>query len=412
MSNNTNMKETQVEIAILAAIDRYNYGDLLFPLILREYLQNIEGVNIGYYGLVDADFESCGSIKTRSFSEFYEQYAKSSQPNIVIIGGGCVIGCQAGKLYSFLRPTPMLNLYSLLSRILHLPDPANAIARKKLNIKWGRYPLCPAKVNDKTLLIYNAVGDKFKPYPDLISNFRDAKYFSVRNSKLYDSLEAVLEKSKLALCPDSATVMSLIWPQEKLRDMASDDVTDILSNHKGGYIVFQAKLKMMRRIKTIKRQLIRLYNETGLPIILLPIGRAHRHEDDVLLNELDRQLDIPTRLANVMHINDVMCLIAHSKLFIGSSLHGNITAMSYAVPHLGIGNISKVDQYLKHWDTEPNKTMGTVSLSRICEGARIVLQQSDKEKLIANAERLSRLSSQSLEDIAAIVNEYCDTQTS
>jgi polysaccharide pyruvyl transferase WcaK-like protein len=45
-----------------------------------------------------------------------------------------------------------------------------------------------------------------------------------------------------------------------------------------------------------------------------------------------------------------MYLISNSKIFIGTSLHGIITAMSYMVPYIGVFKENrKIDEYLKTW---------------------------------------------------------------
>ena len=54
-----------------------------------------------------------------------------------------------------------------------------------------------------------------------------------------------------------------------------------------------------------------------------------------------------------MNIYEVMYFIARSKFFAGTSLHGNITSMSYSVPHIGLNkSITKLDEYLRTWDLE------------------------------------------------------------
>lgn len=400
----------QMEIAVLGALDRYNYGDLLFPSILRNYLpKETKEIDIKYYGLIEADFEEFSGVQIRPFSEFYSKFKDSDAKNVIIIAGGSVVGSPAGRLYSYLTDSSaMLNLCSSLCNRLHLPDPLSRMAQKELDITWGEFPLCPPKPNSRTLLIYNAVGDKFKSNRNLIENLKCADYLSVRNPNLFDALRQILDRTKLALCPDSAAVMSRIWSKDSLAGMAGGDARRIIQNYKNGYIVFQAKLNARRRIKTIRKQLNRLYHNTELPILFIPLGRAHRCEDHVFLNELTEKLDIPSQMADVTQLHDIMCLIAHSTLFIGTSLHGNVTAMSYAVPHLGITNISKLDQYLKCWDIEPNNVTGTVNLSHICDGALNVLHNADKNELRENARRLSELAENNLNTISELVSKYCN----
>jgi len=48
-----------------------------------------------------------------------------------------------------------------------------------------------------------------------------------------------------------------------------------------------------------------------------------------------------------------MALIANASLYIGTSLHGVITAMSYGLPYVGLNKKQvKVQQYLKTWGVE------------------------------------------------------------
>ena len=48
-----------------------------------------------------------------------------------------------------------------------------------------------------------------------------------------------------------------------------------------------------------------------------------------------------------------MSLISNSIFFAGTSLHGNITSMAFAVRHIGLNKkITKLNEYLKTWEIE------------------------------------------------------------
>ncbi len=53
-------------------------------------------------------------------------------------------------------------------------------------------------------------------------------------------------------------------------------------------------------------------------------------------------------LINQPNIFDIMWLIKHSQMYIGSSLHGTITAMSFGVPYVGYG-ARKLKAYIEQW---------------------------------------------------------------
>lgn len=395
-----------MDIAILGALDRYNYGDLLFPLILKAYLRHSPDAAVTYYGLMAGDFENVGSVNARPFHEFFEKHRHSLSKNVIIVAGGSVIGTRSATLYSFLKNNRALNICRTMCRLLHLPNPADRIAAEKLKITWGHFPFCPPRPNEKSLIIYNAVGDLSIRNPELLHNLQEAGYISVRNVTLFRQWKKHFSHDQFDLCPDSASVMSKIWPKESLKSMISPQTDAILTNFKEGYIVFQAKANMKRKLSTVKHQLEQLYHHTQLPILLLPIGRAPRHEDQLFLSRLADTLKVPCFYADVMNLHDIMCLIAYSNLFIGASLHGNITAMSYAVPHLAVPVISKVNAYLRYWDVPPNNQQGSIKPKQICQAAIKALDMSDRQQLYDNARRLCMLSDKNLKKIASLVENY------
>ena len=62
-------------------------------------------------------------------------------------------------------------------------------------------------------------------------------------------------------------------------------------------------------------------------------------------------------LVTFPNIYDIMWLIKHSALYVGTSLHGTITALSFEVPFVAHGPV-KLKNYLETW-CKGNKTMFT-----------------------------------------------------
>ena len=73
------------------------------------------------------------------------------------------------------------------------------------------------------------------------------------------------------------------------------------------------------------------------------------HDDHEALKAVQAKLRCPS----VYFDADIMYLIANAKAYIGTSLHGAITSMSYAVPHVGLV-VEKLDAYLATWGVEGN----------------------------------------------------------
>jgi hypothetical protein len=95
-----------------------------------------------------------------------------------------------------------------------------------------------------------------------------------------------------------------------------------------------------------------VYRRHGLGTLLLPVGRARYHEDPAPLARLAKTIRTPAVYAGTsITIYDIMYLIARARAFVGTSLHGHITALSYAVPHLGLTeSIPKLTSFLETWD--------------------------------------------------------------
>jgi len=51
-----------------------------------------------------------------------------------------------------------------------------------------------------------------------------------------------------------------------------------------------------------------------------------------------------------LDIWEIMALIARSSLYVGTSLHGYITAFAFGIPRLGLGKIKKLTGFRDTWD--------------------------------------------------------------
>lgn len=82
----------------------------------------------------------------------------------------------------------------------------------------------------------------------------------------------------------------------------------------------------------ILRQLKRYKERACSDVVLLPTGYCHG--DHEFLQSLSKQSGGAFKYAGVYSVFDVIAIIAASDVFVGTSLHGNITASSFGIPHL------------------------------------------------------------------------------
>lgn len=354
---------TITKICLLGATDRFNYGDLLFPLILKYIIEEADKkhtVSIENYGIITSDLSNTGAMPTKSIKDLYQECKTTEKPLFIIIVGGEVVGAQWGNILSYLNPNFKklydLNRFFLKKYAAFLNTP---IAKIILGGKgWFPFLIPAGKFPKVSGVIYNAVGGirntkTIKANRAIREAIVSSSYCSLRDIGIYSALKSIAPQAKLS--PDSAVVMSTIYSNELLKQETL--VQKLPFNN---YVFFQISKRESKEFgeKYLVNKLKDIISTHKKNIVLCPIGTALGHEDHIPLQKLYQQLTPFTSniyLASQPRLLDIMGLIAHSDLYIGSSLHGIITAMSYARPYVAIRNNEKISYYLESWSIEPLK---------------------------------------------------------
>ena len=391
-------------INIIGAFDRYNYGDLLFPIVIEKYLREnrkdlLEKYDLRYFGLVESDLSSVGGKKTQALKKLYNE--DLSENSMVIVAGGDVLPARISSMDVDLSKS---NLSMLCKKvIIKAINRRNfeKISMKKFNLNT-RFPWIVEKDNFKNniFVAYNAVGGstlnelpKFE-VDEIKRNMSKSNYISVRDNKSLDNVKDLNSK----LYPDSATIMSNFFPINVLENKISKDVKKFIKDTGNKYICIQSNLCSIRgKEEILVREIEKIHREEGVEILLLPIGIAANHDDNIALNRLKKYFNIKVNHIEKLNIYDIMYLIANSRFFAGTSLHGNITAMSYAVPHIGLNReISKLDNYLKTWDLEEQNHC--IDFEELYNEFKIISKISEK-KLKDKRNELINLTIRNFEEI-------------
>ncbi len=347
-------------INIIGAFDRYNYGDLLFPIVIEKYIREnrkdlLEKYDLRYFGLVESDLSNVGGKKTQALKILYNE--ELSENSMVIVAGGDVLPARISSMDVDLSKS---NLSMICKKVvIKAINRRNfeKISMRKFDLNT-RFPWIVEKDNFKSnvFIAYNAVGgstlDKLpkSEVDEIKRNISKSDYISVRDSKSLDNIKELNSK----MYPDSATIMSYFFDMNILENKISNDVKKFVKSTGNKYICIQSNLCSIRgKEEILVREIEKIHRESGLEILLLPIGIAANHDDNIALNRLKKYFNVKVNHIEKLNIYDIMYLIANSRFFAGTSLHGNITAMSYAIPHIGLNReISKLDNYLKTWDLE------------------------------------------------------------
>ena len=111
---------------------------------------------------------------------------------------------------------------------------------------------------------------------------------------------------------------------------------------------------------------------------------------------------VPVELLPHQDVDDILAAIAGARLFVGSSLHGNLIALAYGVPHVGFGaRVRKLDFMLRTWD--PTSPEGAVEPASIAERCLQALA-ADRAGLPENITELRATARASFEKQASLVN--------
>ena len=358
------------KILVLGAFDRFNYGDILFPHIINYKFNKVENTSIEYYGMIKSDLSEIGGIPTFDINKFYQECNLPNNKVSVIIAGGEAINASWTSLYSSLN-----NIFYILSRTFERAKISpniidfNKIAKFFLNGQTELpYIFKKSDFTNVSHIILNSLGGSsidskvFSRYPSLLTSLPNVDYFSVRDNETYQ----IMEKNNLQvkLFPDSAIIMSEIFPINKLQKLVSDETLEFVNKNKGNYLFFQTnESNGVKNHSQIVEELTKIQTLYDTTICLCPIGKASGHSDQIPLKKISHALKSPAILFDNVTIWDIMYLIASSKCYSGTSLHGAITAMSFNVPYIGL-KVRKLNNYLKTWGADGiNKAIDFPDLS-------------------------------------------------
>lgn len=345
------MENNLIKIALFGPHDRFNYGDFLFPIMLQFAMnkQHSNTFDFSCYSLIKADFTEKGACKSKSYIKLKKDVNAGKISGVIITGGEC-LNAEINLLYSYInKQYDKLYRLSYFFRALSykLKIPYRIIGTKT------QYPFAVSKndFNKNVKIIYNSVGGVFTvSNSNVIGN---VDYFSVRDSFSFSTWRE--KQEDIFLFPDSAIILSDVYPIKDLKNSKkyiADKVSTIIQSQ---YIFFQisnAKYINENKFVEIALQLKQLQAE-GYKIVLCPIGTASGHEDHKALKKIYELLNVDSQLIINPTIFEIMILIANSSLYIGSSLHGVITSMSYGVPFISIGaKQTKTKNYLETWSEE------------------------------------------------------------
>ncbi|MCF7980452.1 MAG: polysaccharide pyruvyl transferase family protein [Pseudomonadales bacterium] len=393
-------------VAIFGAFDRDNFGDLLFPIILQKFFVKRSDISLCYFGVVRADLRRLGGMKVQGL----RQLLACRDLDAVIVAGGEVLPADWPKVYYILNGRMPL-LYWRVTSVFGVN-----FSRRYIRFVLGAKNKNPYIVepsdftHSNPIVFYNAVGGSGISNLDknmcntIAEAISTAEYISVRDGETKNELESLLRgiggDNQIRLAPDCAVLVSDYYSKELLSQYLPATLSDSQE-----YIVFQCGLKYATSdsvVELIFNQLRDFASRENIKIVLLPIGKAHGHDDLVVLGKLKVKLGNLATLIEGNGLLETLSIIAHARAFAGTSLHGSIVAMSYAIPFVPMTDIdSKLPAYLKVWG--PDGYNSVRNFEELNSLLQYLMHQGKTDQLDAHSFKLRRASRKMLEEMAGLI---------
>ncbi len=388
---------------LFGAFDRHNFGDLLFPHIVAAMLPEAD---LRFAGLLERDLRPYGGHHVYAL----KQLALQGQPFDLIHVGGELLTCEAWQAAVMLLP------YDEAQRaIAHLgPHPAERQqwAHDKLGIPaLVPYTLSRQLFPDVRKVIYNGVGgvdlDRCEPamQAEVIANLASADVVSVRDSQT----QVLLQTAGIAarLIPDPAVMVAELFRPQIEQHASSGEPARILKAFSQSYIAvqFSSDFGDDATLATIAAQLDEVANSTGYGICFFRAGAAPWHDELSCYQRVAARMHTAAvQTFTSLDLWDICALIARSRAYCGSSLHGRIIAAAFGLPRISllhppqVHRPTKQSAYAATWELPD--LLAAVEIRNIAGGIQQTLT-ADPQRLRQHAAELATRYRKELGIIAA-----------
>ena len=314
-------------VALVGSFDVENYGDLLFPIVLENELKNRINLNKIYM------FSPNGGIKPFSKEKIYpvkdlEKIIQEKRIDVIMIGGGNVI-----RIDKFVTVEYNLS-YEASCSFWQIP----ILLASKYNIK----------------VVFNAPGlpVKFNGSQQRFNKFFLDKvdYISVRDEVSKENLGNNYN-NKCIVVPDTINMIPNIYSKEELSKNFNKLIKNKIIPNVSNYILLQTRKienDEEHYISKIKELIDYITSVEKKNVVIMPIGYVHK-DIDICSKLTDKNNKLLYIIDNKLNPYDMLTVIANSKGFIGSSLHGLLTSNIYNVNIMAINKecLGKVRGFMK-----------------------------------------------------------------
>lgn len=297
-------KERPLRLAIFGTFDVENYGDLLFPLIAKQRLGPL-GAEVVAISPTAHPTRYRDAVLPLSYPEFVRDVDRF---DAVLIGGGNIVHTKDFEL-----PDYSATAYAAL----WIGATAQAV-RQGLPVIWNGPGVLQQRVDRQA--------------PEWLQRTVDAAdRFVVRDNDSAKGLE-LWSGRRPSVIPDTALDLARLWPLALVKDRFRDIRARLGIPDEKRVVALHVKARSLAGvdIPSFANALEGALRRTGTVAVLVALGRCHG--DHAIAEEIHRlKPDCTFSITDTEHLIDMAAVIAGSDAYLGSSLHGHITAAAYGV---------------------------------------------------------------------------------
>ena len=170
-----------------------------------------------------------------------------------------------------------------------------------------------------------------------MAKLKAADDVSVRDRQTKALLDASGVRSRLI--PDPAVMVAALFGTRIRQRATQGELAQILGAFPQGYIAvqFSADFGDDATLAEIAAQLDRIAISSGFGVAFFRAGAAPWHDDLSCYRRAAARMRAPSvRIFRSLNLWDICALIACSRVYCGSSLHGRIIAMAFALPRINL----------------------------------------------------------------------------
>jgi hypothetical protein len=324
-------------LILFGPCERHNFGDLLFAHVAAALLPGRELI---IAGLAARDLRAQGGHQVRALAEV--RATLGAAPADLLHIGGEILTCTAWQAAVILQPpqeAPALVHYLE-------PRPAERAAWTQRVLGTGdEVPYAVDRHGWPALrrVLYGSVGGvaladcESALQAEVRAKLAAADAVSVRDIRTQGALQAGGVAAQLL--PDPAVMVAELFADRLQAHAARGEVARMRAHFPQGWLAVQCSEDFAddATLDQLAQQLTQIVRETGLGLVLLRAGAAPWHDTLATLQRLaDRIERGRARLFESLQLWDICALIAQSRGFAGSSLHGRIVATACALPHVSL----------------------------------------------------------------------------